>query len=78
MVALGKTWGSSVVGTEHGGCDGIGTLIGHSGASHSFKCDAVSWAESDDVAKGGLMTPANSADLGLDGCSAVGMGWVVE
>ena len=38
----------------------------------------MSWAEADDVAEGGLMTSANCADLGLDGCSVIRVSGVAE
>ena len=48
-------------------------MVDHSGASHSRNGDAVLVGETDGPVVGGLMIPLESADLGEDGASGIGV-----
>ena len=48
-------------------------MVDHSGASHSRNGDAVLVGETDVPVVGGLMIPLESADLGEDGASGIGV-----
>ena len=48
-------------------------MVDHSGASHSRNGDAVLVRETDGPVVGGLMIPLESADLGEDGASGIGV-----
>ncbi len=54
------------------------TLVNTALSSHSFNGDAVLVSETDRPVEGGLMIPIESADLGEDGASSVGLALSME
>ena len=64
---------SFVVAAKHGWRSRLGPFVGDPGSGHAFDISLVLEGESDLDVSGGLMIPRNSADLGQDGSSSVGM-----
>ena len=54
------------------------TFVNTALSSHSFNGDAVLVSETDRPVEGGLMIPIESADLGEDGASSVGLALSME
>ena len=54
------------------------TFVDTALSSHSFNGDAVLVSETDRPVEGGLMIPVESADLGEDGASSVGLALSME
>ena len=73
-VVSSSGWSDSfVVAAEHGWRSRLRPFVGDPGSGHAFDISLVLGGESDLDVPGGFMIPRNSADLGQDGSSSVGM-----